>query len=107
MSIEKNYGMVNHKPIGKSKAPIALGQLTNKDFCCIIGIVLSNLEIRQKMNVECRKENKAIDAIPQKRKYPIPLQNLNMYPGRELNPYSRCGEQDFKSCASTNSATQV
>ena len=30
-----------------------------------------------------------------------------MYPGRELNPYFRCGKQDFKSCASTSSATRV
>ena len=30
-----------------------------------------------------------------------------MYPGRELNPYFRCGKLDFKSSASTNSATQV
>ena len=29
------------------------------------------------------------------------------YPGRELNPYFRCGKLDFKSSASTNSATQV
>ena len=29
------------------------------------------------------------------------------YPGRELNPYFRFGKQDFKSCASTNSATRV
>ena len=26
-------------------------------------------------------------------------------PGTELNRYSRCGEQDFKSCVSTNSTT--
>ena len=29
------------------------------------------------------------------------------YPGRELNPYFRCGKLDFKSSASTSSATQV
>ena len=29
------------------------------------------------------------------------------YPGGELNPYFRCGKQDFKSCASTDSATRV
>ena len=30
-----------------------------------------------------------------------------LYPGRELNPYFRCGKLDFKSSASTSSATQV
>ncbi|MCW3115003.1 MAG: hypothetical protein JWR18_3399 [Segetibacter sp.] len=30
-----------------------------------------------------------------------------MYPGWELNPHSRCGEQDFKSCVSTSSTTRV
>ena len=29
------------------------------------------------------------------------------YPGWELNPHSRCGEQDFKSCVSTSSTTRV
>ena|GEM_PF-1565712 len=29
------------------------------------------------------------------------------YPGRELNPYSPCGPQDFKSCVSTSSTTRV
>ena len=32
---------------------------------------------------------------------------VHKYPGRELNPYLRCGRQDFKSCASTCSATRV
>jgi hypothetical protein len=32
---------------------------------------------------------------------------LLVYPGRELNPYCRCGQLDFKSSASTSSATQV
>ena len=32
---------------------------------------------------------------------------LNQYPGWELNPHSRCGEQDFKSCVSTSSTTRV
>jgi hypothetical protein len=30
---------------------------------------------------------------------------LKACPGTELNRYSRCGEQDFKSCVSTNSTT--
>ena len=30
-----------------------------------------------------------------------------MYPRRELNPYFRCGKLDFKSSASTSSATRV
>ncbi len=28
-------------------------------------------------------------------------------PGTDLNRYSRCGEQDFKSCVSTNSTTRA
>jgi hypothetical protein len=28
-------------------------------------------------------------------------------PGRESDPYFRCGKQDFKSCASTSSATRA
>ena len=32
---------------------------------------------------------------------------LRLYPGWELNPHSRCGEQDFKSCVSTSSTTRV
>ena len=32
---------------------------------------------------------------------------ISLYPGRELNPYFRCGKLDFKSSASTSSATQV
>ena len=30
-----------------------------------------------------------------------------MCPRRELNPHSRCGEQDFKSCVSTSSTTKA
>jgi hypothetical protein len=32
---------------------------------------------------------------------------LLQYPGRELNPYSHCWPQDFKSCVSTSSTTRV
>ena len=32
---------------------------------------------------------------------------LYMCPRRESNPYFRCGKQDFKSCASTSSATRA
>ena len=29
-----------------------------------------------------------------------------LFPGRDLNPHSRFGEQDFKSCVSTSSTTR-
>jgi hypothetical protein len=32
---------------------------------------------------------------------------LKSCPRRELNPHSRCGEQDFKSCVSTSSTTRA
>ena len=32
---------------------------------------------------------------------------FTLCPRRELNPHSRCGEQDFKSCVSTNSTTRA
>ncbi len=35
----------------------------------------------------------------------MPERIVTECPRRELNPYSRCGEQDFKSCVSTNSTT--
>ena len=40
----------------------------------------------------------------------IDLQGFNFFnrcPGRESNPHSRCGEQDFKSCVSTSSTTRA
>ena len=33
--------------------------------------------------------------------------SLFLCPGTDLNRYSRCGEQDFKSCVSTNSTTRA
>ncbi|MDB5226618.1 MAG: hypothetical protein JWN78_811 [Bacteroidota bacterium] len=35
------------------------------------------------------------------------LIGCNACPGTDLNRYSRCGEQDFKSCVSTNSTTRA
>lgn len=44
--------------------------------------------------------------IPENKKV---AQYLNDFlcPRRESNPYSRCGEQDFKSCVSTSSTTSA
>ena len=39
--------------------------------------------------------------------YDLVENRAKLYPGRELNPYFRFGKQDFKSCASTCSATRV
>ena len=45
--------------------------------------------------------------LPSKKKEATFVTSFKAYPGWELNPHSRCGEQDFKSCVSTSSTTRV